>query len=132
MKRRAPLGWCLVLPLLTALTSCRTNDYAGTYVGRHPFGADTLVLRPDFTYSHSFRTREGKYYAHRGHWSDWSLQEFDRIDIKNFDWHIPGFEPEFSQDTINSSWPAKLERSLLGNNYISIDEDLDYYYLKIN
>lgn len=119
------------LAALVLLGSCGSPDYAGTYVGHHPFGADTLVLHPDSTYYHSFRTLKGQGYVHRGRWSGQALKEFYSIDVENFDWHLPGYGGGDAQDTINSLWPAKLERSLRGQTYISIDDDLDYYYLKI-
>ena len=116
---------------VAVLGACHPTDYTGTYIGHHPFGADTLILRPDSTYYHSFYPPDGPRSVDRGRWSGWSLKEFDRLDVQNFDWRIPGIGGGDAQDTINSSWPAQIEQSLLGNTYIAIDEGLDYYYLKI-
>lgn len=131
MKWPARLAQGVIFVGLAVLCSCGTVDYPGTYVGHHPFGVDTLILRPDFTYFHSFRTPEGRRYNHQGRWSEWSIKEFDRIDVENFDWHLPGFKGGSARDTINSSWPAKLERRSWNEQCIWLDEDLGYYYLKI-
>lgn len=114
------------------MSACGAQAYEGTYVGNHPFGADTLVLRADSTYYHSFRTPEGQVYRHRGRWSGWALKKYDRLDVQNFDWHIPGVGAGSAQDTVNSSWPAQVERSVWGEQYIWLDADLGYFYAKIN
>ena len=117
--------------ILAILGSCGSADYTGTYVGHHPFGADTLILRADSTYYHSFHALTGENYLHKGQWSGWPLKEFNRLDIQNFDWHIPGFGLEPARDTVNNTWPAQVERNIWDEQYIWLDSDLGYFYLKI-
>ena len=108
------LRWCVQAAVCLFCSACGPIEYSGIYVANHPFGNDTLVLRADSTDYHTFRTPQGTTHVHEGQWSGWSLKEFDRIDVQNFDWHMPGVGAGTCQDTVNSSWPARVERDLWG------------------
>lgn len=116
---------------LLLLGACTAPDYTGTYVANHPYGPDTLVLNADSTYVHRFYSKEGPVYKHTGKWSAWSLKEFNRLDIQNFDWHIPGHGAPAGRGAANTSWPVEPERTLLNEQVLTIDQDMGYYYEKI-
>lgn len=116
----------IICLLLFLFFSCKKEDITGVYVANHKEGADTLIIFHNNTYRHLFVANNGVKYVQEGTWEN--DIESERIDLKNYDWHLKGYGLIQKDTTFTNFWSVEVGYDLWGNPLIYIDEDRNIKY----
>lgn len=95
-RRRAPflaLMTCLAL-LLGCSKVTDSSQVTGTYEARHQNGVETLELRPDETYTHSFKAVDGTETAYSGKWQFEPYYGEPTVSLNEFSDYFPPGPPK--------------------------------------
>jgi len=126
--------------LLITLYACNTNfeeaELLGTYKANHGKGEDIIYLKKNGEYLHIFKSSK-KTYKENGTWGYETFQNEPMISFYNFNhrWRYEDWQqdPEVNEspETIKNIWPAHVERSLFGKIRLGLDDDMGYYFEKV-
>ena len=120
----------LVLLAVACGVPIDSHSVPGTYYWNTAGVVDEIIIRPDSTYVHVFVPRDGP--AIRDS-STWDFETWDdgapRVSFDHFrfysregDWPRPVPQPAI--------WPATIERGMDGRLRLSVDPDVDLYYVR--
>ena len=99
----------------------------GSYFANHGKGLDAIELKQDGTYVYIYQSRGGEEFRNAGRWTFYRQDNAPRITFTDFVFGLRGYggaKPGY--------WDVEIERSWRGELRLSLDPDLNYYYLKQN
>jgi hypothetical protein len=105
--------------------SLERPDVFGRYVANHGKGLDVIELSPDGTYLYAYRSSDGKEFRNKGRWTFYRQDGAPSITFDDFEFGLNGYgsgKPAY--------WDVEVEASWLRELRLSLDPDLNYYYLK--
>lgn len=123
----------LICSMLFGLSACKAqfenSELIGIYKANHNRGEDIVILNKDGKYSHTFKT-SGKLFERKGAWEYEIFEDQPLISFYNFDhrWSDSYTEEKGERNV----WPAFIERTIFGKIRLGLDDDLGFYYEKID
>ena len=131
MRGLEKLHVALILGMMSVSTGCsptiERRALLGKYVANHGKGLDAIELKHDGSYVYFYRSSSGKEFRNAGRWTFYRQDNAPRITFNDFVFGLGGYggaKPGY--------WDVEIERSWRGELRLSLDPDLNYYYLKQN
>ncbi len=125
----------IIFLILIALCACQVefqeSELIGTYKANHGKGEDIIVLKENGKYLHTFKTSENLF-EREGNWEYEIFKDQPLISFYNFQhrWRDNYYTYEFEKGERNI-WPAFIERTIFGKITLPLDDDLGFYYEKV-
>lgn len=96
----------------------------GEFLANHSKGLDAVDLEQDGTYVYTCHLKDQKEWTHTDHWNFYYQEGHPRITFDNFIFCVP----EYAKHP--GYWDVEVERSATGKLELSLDPDLNYYFVK--
>ena len=119
----------VVVATLSVSAACSSAinraSVVGKYIANHGKAFDAIDLNQDGTYTYLYRPKSGAEFHNSGRWTLYREGSEARITFRDFIFGLPGYgggPPGYWDVEVETSWAGKLR--------LSINPDLNYYYVK--